>query len=142
MADENRFSLYFSHSWRPRDVNLNVNVWEALCSECELLVDAPEEPGADPPYYINRIEELLRRSDLFVSVLTFREPRDGDFTAADTKLRCSPYSLFEIRLAERADIPRLILYERSTGFRPPSIQRPWEAYGWQRLAFEREVFVI
>lgn len=128
MADENRFALYFSHSWRPRDVNLNVSVWEALCNECELLVDAPEEPGTDPPYYINRIEELLRRSDLFVSVLTYREPRDGDLTAADARLRCSPYSLFEIRLAERADIPRLILYERSTGFRPPAIQRPWEAY--------------
>jgi hypothetical protein len=104
MADENRVSVYFSHSWRPRDVDLNVRVWEALSDHCELLVDAPEEPGAHPPYYINRIEELLRRSDLFLSVLTYREPKEGEFTLADAQLRCSPYSLFEIRLAERAEI--------------------------------------
>ncbi|MGH2437818.1 MAG: toll/interleukin-1 receptor domain-containing protein [bacterium] len=105
-----------------------MKVWEALCAHCELLVDAPKEPGAHPPYYINRIEELLRRTDLFVNVLTYREPNEGDFTAADAKMRCSPYSLFEIRLAERADIPRLVLYERSTAFKPPRTQRPWEAY--------------
>ncbi|RDJ94234.1 hypothetical protein B4Q13_16015, partial [Lacticaseibacillus rhamnosus] len=73
-------------------------------------------------------EELLRRSDLFVSVLTYREQRENDFTAADQTLRCSPYSLCEIRLAERADIPRLILFERGTGFKPPLRQRPWEVY--------------
>jgi hypothetical protein len=31
-------------------------------------------------------------------------------------------------LAERADLPRLILYERKTGFRPPQNPRPWECY--------------
>jgi hypothetical protein len=103
-------------------------VWKELADDCELLVDVPEEPGAHPPYYINRIEELLRRSDLFLGILTHRDPKAGEFTEADANLRCSPYSLFEIRLAERADIPRLILYERSTGFRPPRNLRPWEAY--------------
>jgi hypothetical protein len=128
MPDESRFAVYFSHSWRPRDVDLNVRVWEELAVDCELLVDEPEEPGANPPYYINRIEELLQRADVFVSVLTYREPRAGDFTGEDANLRCSPYSLFEIRLAERAGLPHLILYERSTGFRPPRIMRPGEAY--------------
>ena len=33
-----------------------------------------------------------------------------------------------MRLAERADIPRLILYERTTGFRPPRRSRPGEMY--------------
>src|ERR1700680_2205398 len=124
MADENRFAVYFSHSWRPRDVDLNVRVWEDLAVECELLVDEPEEPGANPPYYINRIEELLQRADLFVSVLTYRQANAGDFAAEDARLRCSPYSLFEIRLAERSNIPRLVLYERGTGFRPPCTIRP------------------
>src|ERR1700680_4780163 len=112
--DESRFAIYISHSWRPRDVDLNLRVWRELAADCELLVDVPEEPGANPPYYINRIEELLRRTDLFLSVLTYREPREGEFTEADAHLRCSPYSLFEIRVAERADIPRLILSERSS----------------------------
>lgn len=128
MADQSRFAVYFSHSWRPRDVDLNVQVWEELAGDCEFLVDAPEEPGATPPYYINRIEELLRRTDLFLSVLSFREHREGEFPEGDARLRCSPYSLFEVRLAERAEIPRLILYERGTGFRPPRTLRAWEAY--------------
>jgi hypothetical protein len=128
MSDDSRFAVYFSHSWRPRDVDLNVQIWEELASDCTLLVDVPEEPGADPPYFINRIEELLRRTDLFVSVLPYREPRPGELMPAAKSLRCSPYSLFEIRLAERADIPRLVLYETRTGFRPPKTLRPWEQY--------------
>ena len=129
MADGNRFAVYISHSWRPRDVDLNLKVWQELAEDCELLVDVPEQLGANPPYYINRIEELLRRTDLFLGILTYREPRAGEFRdPQDALLRCSPYSLFEIRLAERADIPRLILFERSTGFRPPRNMRAWEAY--------------
>ncbi|MGC2110971.1 MAG: hypothetical protein WA655_15725, partial [Candidatus Korobacteraceae bacterium] len=124
MADEPRFAVYLSHSWRPQDVDLNVQVWTTLAAQCEILVDDPQESGANPPYYINRIEELLRRGDLFVSILTYREPKPG----ADAQLRCSPYMLFEIRLAGRAEIPRLILYERKTGFRPPRNVRPWEAH--------------
>jgi hypothetical protein len=128
VAGQSKFAVYFSHSWRPRDVELNLQVWEELVADCTLLVDVPEEPGADPPYYINRIEELLRRTDLFVSILTYREPREAAPVAGGADLRCSPYSLFEIRLAERADIPRLVLYERGTRFWPPETIRPWEAY--------------
>lgn len=128
MPDDDKFAVYGSHSWRPRDVDLNLRVWEELASHCELLVDIPEEPGANPPYYINRIEELLRRCDLFLGVLVEREPQKGEFTGKDASLRCSPYALFEIRLAERADITRLVIYERSSGFRPPRNLRPWEMY--------------
>lgn len=133
--DRQPFSIYFSHSWRPADVELNLQVWRELDHHSELLVDVPEQPGADPPYYINRIEELLRRTDLFLSVLTHRDPPADEFTGADARLRCSAYSLFEIRLAERADIPRLILYERMTKFSPPRRVRPWETY----LPFDRGI---
>ena len=115
-----KLAVYFSQSWRPRDVDLNVRVWSEFSPTCELLVDEPEDPAADPPYYVNRIEELLRRADLFLAVLTFRPRESGP--------RCSPYMLFEIRLAERVDLPRLVLYERKTGFRPPQNPRPWECY--------------
>ncbi len=128
MGDATRFAVYFSHSWRPRDVDLNLQLWDQLAGRCELLVDIPDEPGANPPYYINRIEELFRRTDFFVSVLTYREATEGATEPGDARLRCSPYSLFEVRLAERADMPRLILYERSTGFRPPQRNRPGELY--------------
>ena len=115
-----KLAVYFSQSWRPRDVNLNVHVWNELSSMCELLVDEPEDPSVAPSYFINRIEELLRRADLFLTVLTYR-PRDSG-------PHCSPYMLFEIRLAERVDLPRLVLYERKTGFRPPQHPRLWECY--------------
>jgi hypothetical protein len=115
-----KLAVYFSQSWRPRDVDLNLRIWNEFIPACELLVDEPEDSSAEPPYYINRIEELLRRADLFLAVLTYR--------SRDSGLRCSPYMLFEIRLAERGDMPRLILYERKTGFRPPQNLRPWERY--------------
>jgi hypothetical protein len=120
-----RLAVYFSHSWHPRDVDLNIRAWQELSSSCELLVDEPEDPSADPPYHVNRIEELLRRADLFLAVLTYR-PQDAP-------PRCSRYMLFELRLAERVDMPRLVLYERKTGFRPPQNPRLWECY----VPFER-----
>jgi hypothetical protein len=100
--------------------DLNLLVWGEFSPTCELLVDEPEDPSVNPPYYINRIEELLRRADLFLGVVTYR--------AGETGVERSPYMLFEIRLAERLDLPRLVLYERKTGFRPPQNLRLWECY--------------
>ena len=136
MAEEYgpKFALYFSHSWKPHDVELNLLTWNEVGHACELLVDAPDEAGPNPPYYISRIEELLRRSDLFLSVLTFRdEPAAQQGDGADASLSCSPWALFEVRLAERFNIPRLVLYERRTGFRAPDKSRATEAY----LVFDR-----
>ena len=43
-------------------------------------------------------------------------------------MRCSPYILFEIRSAERADLPRFILFDPRTGFRPPPNAGPHAVY--------------
>ena len=104
MIDQ-RFSVYFSHSWKPQDVDLNLYGWRWLAEKsCDLFVDANEgeKPHYPPGYYVNRIEEFIRRCDLFFAVLTYREDGAKD----NGGLRCSPYSLFEIRLAERARRPR------------------------------------
>lgn len=109
---EKRFGTYLSHSWLSEDVDLNLFVWEQLAHySCKLLVDANEgDQLAYPPgYYVNRIEELIRRCDLFISILTYRSPRT---TVPSTDTGYSPYCLFEIRLAERARRPRLILYDK------------------------------
>ena len=127
------FAAYLSHSWRPRDVDLNLLVWNEIKNTCEMLVDVPEEAGPDPPYYVNRIEELLRRSDLFVCVLTYRPASNAQPDCPDAAVQCSPYAIFEIRLAERFDRPRLVLYERRTGFKSPRSLRPNEIY----IAFDR-----
>jgi hypothetical protein len=123
-----KFTVYLSHSWRPHDVDLNLWVWERLAEHCDLLVDKPDGQTEDPPYFVNRLEEIMRRSDVFVSILTFRENPDATAGKGDYSLKCSAVSLFEVRLAERARKPRLILYERTTGFRRPAADWPGEAY--------------
>ena len=132
--EADKYAVYFSHSWRPHDVELNLSVCEEIAQSSELLVDVPEEPGADPPYYINRIEELLRRSDLFLCVLAERDSATGE-GPGDASIRYSPYSLFEIRLAERLNIPRFVLYERGTRFRSPPRSGLREVY----IPFDRGV---
>ena len=133
MSNPVRLGVYFSHSWRPRDVELNLLAWGELNPLCELLVDAPEEAGPNPPYYINRIEELLRRSDLFFCVLTHRAAPDRQGSGGDASIASSVFATFEIRLAERLGIPRFILYERNTGFRSPPASRSCDVY----VPFER-----
>jgi len=126
MDPEKKYSVYFSHSWRPQDVDLNQAAWDAMCPDCNLLVD--EDTVAEPPYFVNRIEQYIRRSDLFVAILTFRDKpseRVKPYAAMagsspDSKVRCSEASLFEVRLAERARKPRLVLYDPRTRFLPGS----------------------
>ncbi len=130
---DRKFTVYLSHSWRPRDIEFNLWVWERLAERCNLLVDKPDSQAEHPPYYVNRLEETMRRCDLFVAVLTFRENPNTATSRGDHALRCSPGSLFEIRLAERANRPRLILYERTTGFRRLFVDWPGAKY----LPFDR-----
>ena len=74
--EEQQFSVYFSHSGWAADVDLNLFVWKAIAQDCKLLVDHYKDQ--ELPWYVNRIEEYIRRSDLFVAALTFREPRPGE----------------------------------------------------------------
>ena len=109
---------YFSHSGREKDVPLNVFVWQTVAQDCVLYVDRDgAEKGA---YYINRLEELIRKSDVFISVLAHRtKPTPNTEARPDYRLNCSHWALFEIRLAERARKPRWIVFDDRTGFIPP-----------------------
>lgn len=111
-----QLECYFSHSWSPEDVNLNVFVWETIADACLLYVDREGARGA--AYYINRLEELIRKSGVFVSVLAYRNSNSATDPRPDYNLSCSPASLFEIRLAERARKPRWVVYDDRTGFLP------------------------
>ena len=111
-------SLYFSHSWKPSDVDINVTIWDAICDRCELLVDRNPDPNSKPSWYVNRLEEYIRRSDLFLAALPYRSGKVEDAQYPDEKVRCSPWSLFEVRLAERARKPRFVVYDARTHFRP------------------------
>jgi TIR domain len=115
-----KYTLYLSHGWAPEDADLNTSVWALLADRCNLLIDMPEPVATKPPYYINRIETLLRRSDVFVSILTYQPGAAARAKGrGDERLNCSAACLFEARLAERADLPRLVIYDHRTGFKPP-----------------------
>jgi hypothetical protein len=114
MSDK-RFSVYFSHSWRPADVDCNQVVWKEICASCNLLVE--EDLVEQPPDHVTRLEEYIRRSDLFLAVLPYRA--DAQIAAGavgDGAARCSHPALFEIRLAERARKPRFVLYDTRVRF--------------------------
>ena len=113
-------SAYFSHSWKPAHLPLNLAVWERLSKRCHLLIDQPVQTirETSPPWYINRIEALLRRSDVFVACMPPTDRAPNETLGGDWRLRCSPYLLFEIRMAERADLPRFIVYDRESRFQP------------------------
>jgi TIR domain len=116
---DGKIEVYFSHSWRSEDVALNLLVWEAICEKCAVSVDKQGRVLKQDSFFVNRLEFLIGQSDAFVSVLPFRDQKDdGGNASREYQLQCSRAALFEIRLAERARKPRLIIYERSTRFRP------------------------
>jgi hypothetical protein len=98
--DQKQYLLYLSHSWQAEHVDLNIALWDHLWAGCRFLVDDNELEN--PPYFVSRIEDLIRRSDCFVAVAP----------PAPTDTSISPYVLFEIALAERAQLPRLVIVDR------------------------------
>jgi hypothetical protein len=136
MKSDHRLSTYFSHSWNPSHLPLNLALWEQLAQKCDLLIDRPvrELGDAAPPWYISRIESLIRRSDAFVGCIPARERAADESLAGDWRLRCSPYILFETRLAERMDLPRFVLYDRDSRFQPREIAAPHARYLACRLS--------
>ena len=125
---------YFSHSWKPDFLPLNLAIWERIHGKCHLLIDRPVQEGdTAPPYHISRIEALMQRADLFIACL----PGDDRMSGAgqgDWGLRCSPYILFEIRMAERSGMPLFIVYDPNTSFRPPEHSAPGQVYVPRRIA--------
>ena len=133
-----QYTAYLSHSWLPDHVDLNRHVWDLICADVRIVVDAADD--VDPPYYINRMESELRRSDLFLAILAVSDEAPPGSAA-------SPFQLFEMDLATRSGLPRLVLRDdrlappteafRSSGFEiadftahdPASLNavRPWLA---------------
>ena len=113
-----KIEAYYSHSWKAKDVPLNVLVWKTIAEDCELYVD--KDGVENGTYYINRLEELIRKSDVFISVLAYRDgvPQENS-QRSDYQLKCSPAALFELRLAERARKPRWVIFDDRTGYKPP-----------------------
>lgn len=132
-------SAYFSHSWSPADLPVNLHLWHLVSSSCHLLIDKPQPSSEDKrPYFISRIESVLRRADVFITCLPTlpQEKQKTRNPAATGDWRyhlCSPYILFELRLAERLDLPRIVLYDRQSRFQPPVNPAPHVRYIGRRF---------
>jgi hypothetical protein len=107
--DRPQYALYLSHSWLPELVEVNMAVWDLISEDTRLLVD--DNRDESPPFYVNRIEHLIRESDLFLAIVTPADGRTPGPTPSGSGRRISPYVMFEIELAQRARLPSLILYD-------------------------------
>ena len=131
---QSQVSAYFSHSWGALNLPINLMLWQALAADCHLLIDQPD-PVAEPsqPYFISRIESVMRQADVFVGCVP-RLPVEKQRPAVreavgDWRFHlCSPFILFELRLAERGDLPRFVLYDRASRFQPPAMTSPHVRY--------------
>jgi hypothetical protein len=130
MTPDNSLSIYFSHSWKPPHLPVNLGLWERIARHCHLLIDQPvhELREKAPPWYISRIESLMRRSDAFVACMPSAPAAPNDALDGDWAVRASPWLLFEIRLAERANLPRFVLYDWDSQFAPSGPQGPYARY--------------
>jgi hypothetical protein len=116
-----QYVSYFSHSWLPEHVDLNLLFWDHLwAAGCRLLVDDNEVDN--PPYFVCRIEHLIRCSDLFIALIP--APVGGGLSPniRDTR-QVSPFVMFEIALAERIRLPQLIVYDSGCQFEPGTAPR-------------------
>src|SRR5262245_24190840 len=95
-----RVPVYFSHSYRREDRDLNDHVWKAFW-------DAGFSFTVDPgPTSLSTttLERMMHRSVGFVGVVTFR-PEEPEY-------QCSPFILYEYGLAVQIDRPRLVLRDK------------------------------
>ncbi len=95
-----RIPVYFSHSYRREDREVNDHFWRAFHDAGFSLTVDP----ASPSLYTTRLELMMARSVGFAAVVPFRE--------AEERYQCSPYILYEYGLAAQAHQPLLVLRDR------------------------------
>lgn len=95
-----RIPIYFSHSYRREDREVNDYFWRAFHDAGFSLTVDP----ANPSLYTTRLELMMARSVGFAAVVPFRE--------AEERYQCSPYIHYEYGLAAQAHQPLLVLRDR------------------------------
>src|SRR3982750_3057262 len=101
-TDQRQLMAYFSHSYRPEDNRVNLHFWDMFSRHN--LCFAVDPPSTDRrPMDVMYLEWLMAQSACFISVIPRR--------AGSSPIPCSPYQIFEYRLAVRAGKPRLIFLQ-------------------------------
>ena len=99
-AHATRVPVYFSHSYRREDREVNDYFWRAFYDAGFSLTVDP----ATPSLHTTRLELMMARSVGFATVVPFRE--------AEERYQCSPFILYEYGLAAQAHQPLLVLRDR------------------------------
>lgn len=95
-----RVPVYFSHSYRREDRDVNEYFWRAFYdADFSFTVD-PGSTALDT----TKLELMMARSVGFVAVVTFRQEEE--------RYQCSPFILYEYGLAVQVHQPRLVLRDK------------------------------
>jgi nucleoside phosphorylase len=92
--------VYFSHSYRRDDRDVNDHFWRAFYDAGFSFTVDPVSPSL----YTTTLELAMARSVGFVSVVPFRQ--------AEERYQCSPFILYEYGLAVQTHQPRLVLRDK------------------------------
>src|SRR6266446_2769823 len=126
---EDKISIYYSHSYRGRDREVNAFFWELFWRAGFTFSVDPHSDVLSTPY----LEYMMKGSAGFVAVVT-RRPEQQFYL-------CSPFILYEYGLALLAHKPRLIFVEHSVAgrFFPPG-NSDREVFRRNDLEADRERF--
>lgn len=113
-----RIPVYFSHSYRREDREVNDHFWRAFHDAGFSFTVDP----ASPSLHTTRLELMMARSVGFAAVVPFRE--------AEERYQCSPFIIYEYGLAAQAHQPLLVLRDRRV---PP---RYFRAEGTLQVEFD------
>jgi nucleoside phosphorylase len=95
-----RIPVYFSHSYRREDRDVNDHFWH-------IFYDADFSFTVDPgttSFFPTTLELMMARSVGFAAVVTFR--------GEEERYQCSPFIVYEYGLAVQAQRPRLVLLDK------------------------------
>lgn len=95
-----RIPLYFSHSYRREDREINAYFWRAFHDAGFSFTVDPETTSI----YTTALELMMARSVGFAAVVTFREEVEYD--------QCSPFIMYEYGLAVQAHLPRIVVRDK------------------------------
>jgi nucleoside phosphorylase len=95
-----RIPLYFSHSYRREDREINAYFWRAFHDAGFSFTVDPETTSI----YTTALELMMARSVGFAAVVTFREEAEY--------YQCSPFIMYEYGLAVQAHQPRIVVRDK------------------------------
>ncbi|HTT54083.1 MAG TPA: TIR domain-containing protein [Streptosporangiaceae bacterium] len=113
-----RVPVYFSHSYRREDRDVNEFFWRAFYHAGFSFTVDPGSTALDT----TTLELMMARSVGFVAVVTFRKE--------EARYQCSPFILYEYGLAVQVHQPRLVLRDKRV------TPRHFEAPGTVGLEFD------